>query len=470
MKRQTTAVTSIILFSLVITLFSILSNRIGFTDSAEYIDVAKAIAGMINTNVFVMHSIVYSLFLGIFLKIFPYLLTLKLLNAVWLILDAIFIYFIAKDKKALYIWIFSPIAYYMSTWISPMLPISFLFLLAYYCIKRYEADNELIYLAVSALSIGLIAALRGQMIAIAALFFIIFFYNKQLKTGVYYLLLALPTFAIRLLVDYYYFGNPFYTLLTFSGSLVLGGTEGDSFILSEWYFFPFIIAPLTFLLYKLDFRQYKREIIFLALFLLTTIPLGQLRFFMPVAPFVVLLLSSVMTRKQLIINILISIVIISVIVYPYFITNTREYRTTQDLNAIHKEINPSLAVVTNGGAYSFPALATDYWSEKSTRYIWSRDLQLFLANSLEYRNLALVSKSRFDADKIVTLQASSSSNRDKMLNSDFLNSQPYFILAKEEYRYNPATRTLTILWRGELNIQQVNLVKCYQELCVFRKY
>ncbi len=458
----------IILFALAILLFNIFSYRTGFVDSAEYINVAKSLAGLMNTNVFIMHSIVYSLFLAIFLKIFPYLLTLKLLNASWLVLDAILLYKITSNNNALLIWIFSPIVYYSSTWVNQFMPISFLFLLSYYYLKKYEADNKIFHLAISALSLGLIISIRAQMIIILSIFLLIFLYNKPLKTTIYYILFTIPTASILLLVDYYYFNMPFYTSLSFVGSVLLDQTRKSFFGYPEWMLFPFIISPLTFLLYKLNFKQYKREIIFLILFVATMFVI-QLRFFLAVAPFVAYLLSSIMTKKQLITNTLISIVLISVITYPYFLQDTEEQRVIQDLNAIKAEINPAVAVVTNGGAYSFPALPTSYWNEPGPRYIWSRDLELYLKGNPEYRNVELNSNPRLDADKIVKISFSASSNKDPLLTDDFLATNPYFILNKKEHRYNPGTKTLTILWRGELDIPQVNLVKCYQELCVFRK-
>ena len=153
--------------------------------------------------------------------------------------------------------------------------------------------------------------------------------------------------------------------------------------------------------------------------------------------------------------------------YPYFLKDTFETRLTQDLNQIGKEINPELAIVTNGGAYSFTALPTSYWSKPGTRYIWSRDLELFLANKTAYRNVQISSKSRFITDKTIIISVST--HHSSLITKDLLANSPYFILHKDEFRYRPDLKILTILWRGELDIQQVNLVKCYQELCVFRK-
>ena len=74
-------ITYILIFSLVILVYNLLSYKTAsFTDAAEYIGVAKAIAGMTNTNVYVLHTITYPVFLSFFLKLFPWLLTLKLVN------------------------------------------------------------------------------------------------------------------------------------------------------------------------------------------------------------------------------------------------------------------------------------------------------------------------------------------------------------------------------------------------------
>lgn len=462
------------LFIIVLLSYSFFTTKIGFTDSAEYINLAKEIRRISNTNVFVMHDMLYSLYLSFFLLLSKTAFILKLANVFWLIALAILFYFL-ENKKAFILLITSPIIHLVSIHISPLIAVVFFIYLAYFFFREYEKTANKLYLIFSGLSFGVLICLRTELIFITFLFSLIFFYNKTFKEFLIFLVSILPTLSVRFLIDYYYFGNPIYTIISFMGSIFLYQIKDHPIIGFNWIFLLFMIAPLLFLIYKLTYKKYKTEIIFLSLTLLFYLPnflsyKGQLRFLLIIVPMLLILLSKVITKKQLILNSICSLIVILIFVYPTFVSSIEEKQMIEDLNSIKKEFDIKTAIVTNGGAYAYPSVVTDYWAEKGPHYIWSRDYELFLQNKTIYGINSFKSKPKINVGKIIEFNAIVKQNRDSLLNENFDDKELYFILNKNnEFKYNQDKKLLTIIWRGELDVKDVDLLKCYQVLCVFKK-
>ena len=464
-------------FIVILLSYTLLTTKIGFTDSAEYINIAKEIRGISNTNVFVMHDMLYSLYLAPFLLLSKTAFILKLANVFWLIALAILFYFL-ENKKAFILLITSPIIHLVSIHISPLIAVVFFIYLAYFFFREYEKTANKLYLIFSGLSFGVLICLRTELIFITFLFSLIFFYNKTFKEFLIFLVSILPTLSVRFLIDYYYFGNPIYTIISFMGSIFIYETKNQLLLSLNWILIPIIIAPFLFLIYKIDYKKYKREIIFLSLTLLCYLPLvtlfygaiGQLRLLLVIVPISLILLSKIITKKQLIFNSICSLIVILIVVYPTFISSNEEKQVIEDLNLIKKEFDIKTAITTNGGAYSFPAVGTSYWGEKGPHYIWNRDYELFLQNKTAFREVTFVSKPKINVGKLIEFNIIAEQNRDKLLDENFDDKGLYFILNKNnEFKYNEVEKLLTILWRGELDIKNIDLVKCYQILCVFKK-
>src|SRR3989344_8792907 len=101
----------ILIFSAALLLFSLFQTKVLFTDVSQYVNTAKEFAGIATSKVRVFSSAVYPWFLGQFLKIAPSLITLKILNFIWLIFDALLIYWFTKRKETLFIFIFAPVVW-----------------------------------------------------------------------------------------------------------------------------------------------------------------------------------------------------------------------------------------------------------------------------------------------------------------------------------------------------------------------
>src|SRR3989344_251690 len=187
----------LILFILVLIVFTLFSNKIFFPDFAQYLGVAKEFADLSVSKVRNLPSLVYPLFLGQFLKLIPSIITIKLLNILWLALDAILLYRITKDNKTLLLWVFSPLVWYVAPWINPILAVSFFFLLAYYLFIKYEEKKEIIYLIYSGLAIGVTGAIWWAATYITIFFILAFFFNKTFKELLIFFIAALVTYSIK---------------------------------------------------------------------------------------------------------------------------------------------------------------------------------------------------------------------------------------------------------------------------------
>src|SRR3989344_9503694 len=91
-------------FLLALILYAIFTTKTGIHDTGEYIVKAKDLAGLGNIEPYTFHSIIYSLFLSFFLRIFPSLITIKIINILWIFATGLLLYFYTKNKKTLLLW------------------------------------------------------------------------------------------------------------------------------------------------------------------------------------------------------------------------------------------------------------------------------------------------------------------------------------------------------------------------------
>jgi hypothetical protein len=315
-KSKKIVIVLMILFFIILFLFVIFANKISFSDVAQHLNVAKEFAGIAHSKVRNTPGWIYGWFLGQFLKIIPSLQLVKLLNALWLFLDGILLYFITKNKKTFLLWMFSPIVWYMGVWINPILACSFFLLIAYYSIKRYEDYKNKKYFILSALSLGLIPAIWSGGFYISVFFLCAFFYNKKLIKLILYLIPFFITFSFRLIFDAYYFNFPFFSIIRGIGSnLVYLSGNALSQISSTGEGLPYIyrlillfliISPFLFRLYKLNFKKHIPEYVFLGFTSILFLMNLQLRYFIVIAPILILLLSDLIKKKEFFIHIVIS--------------------------------------------------------------------------------------------------------------------------------------------------------------------
>ena len=438
----------LIAFFVGLVLFNVFSTKVMFTDTAQYLGVAKEFAGISITKVRNTPGWLYGWVLGEILKVNESLLAVKLFNAMWLFFDAILLYFITRDKKALLLFVFSPIVWFMASWINPILMISFLLLSAYYLFKKYEENKKLSYFILSGLLLGLIPALWFAGVYLSIFFLFAFFYNKQLKYLIYYSIPFFATFSLRLILDYYYFSFPLYSLVRGFGSnmayfLNITPESGAGFPYLEFLLIFLIISPFIYKIYKLNFKEYKSELIFLGLSVLVFIMNFQLRYFIILAPIFVLLIYKEISKKELFTHIAISLILIVLLTSPYF-GETDDYLIMKDLKSIENDF-PDEKFIAGGENLSEEeafTLGTLYFGKNIKEFIWYSDYKF--KDEDTQREYSFGSKSRIDNIrdiKINLIYERTEGNKD----SDYL------------------------IMIGDGKVENFGLVKEYKILKVFKK-
>jgi len=394
----------ILIFSAALLLFSLFQTKVLFTDVSQYVNTAKEFAGIATSKVRVFSSAVYPWFLGQFLKIMPSMATLKILNVLWLILDAILLYWYAKRKETLLIFMFAPVVWYVSAWINPILPVSFFLLLAYVMFKKYEELKEKKYFVLSALSLGLTATLWLPAFYLSVFFIIAFFYNKKLSTVLYYLAVFLITFSLRLAVEHYYFNFPLFTFIRGLGSNFLFLISSEETVRSNFLVLGktillilLSISPLFFRIYRIKFKSLRKEIIFLALSFILFFGNANIRYFIVLMPILAIIFTDILKEKEIKWHIIFSVFLVIFLTSQFFgITN--DYLIKKDLDKIEDKYPREKFIVGAEGASEEQAmfLSTLYWGDKIEDFATFVDYKLDLRNENIYRQYKLSSDARIN--------------------------------------------------------------------------
>ena len=439
-----------LIFIVGLLIYSIFSTRTGIHDTGEYITVTKELAGLGNVDVFSSHSIVYPFLLAPFVKLFPYLITIKLFSALWLLLDALVIFWFTKNKNAFLLWMFSPLVWFVSIEISPIFPVSFFMLLTYIFFKKWEKTDSKGYFAVSALSLGLCCAFYTPLILISLFFILIFMYDKTLKQVLFYLLLLCSAFSIRLLIDQIIFGFALTTFIRYFGVNVvmllgLGPNKVPEFQFNFLLMILFLISPFLFRLHRLDFSKNRKELLFLLLVVLFfTVRTGVLRgvkYFIMFSPIMIILLSKVINKKEMLINCILSLVLIIMVTNGYFSPDAAVYYTINDLEKIKEDFSFKEVIASENQALF---LASYSWT-KEPRFIWWEDYQLSKENKTDFSSYSLSTTPKIDQHKILELNA-----RLKRSSNRTFEGLP--LIAPKPQQVSP---------------EEFKLIKCYDLLCVY---
>lgn len=455
-----------LIYTAILVFFAVFSYKLIFHDAWEYILLAKKFSGYLNSSSFSVHSLVYPYFISFFTKIFPSILTIRLVNISWIILTGLLLYYSGFKKTSFLIWIFSPIAWIYTIFISPAVPATFFLLLAYLTIKKWRENKKISYFVISALSLGLSVAFYDFALILAVFFIFAFFYDKKFKEVIFYSLFTLLSFSTRLILDASFFSLavkdklipfPFYSLIRFWGAtliiqLGLHPQIPTSKILSFSfsYLLPFIIiSPLLFYLIKTDYKENKNVIIFLILssvFIFLSKG-GEYFYFLPLAPIAILLLSKTFKKKALITHILVSCIITLIFVTPYFIPDEQEIEKRNIIISDLKDINNEFSF--KEVVFDTDTLAIFYiWDKKLPYIIPSEEVNKILQNDTYYTYYTFEIKPKIDTQKILEFKTGMKVNVKEGINYENL---PWII---ENGKNVPSDYKLT---------------KCYKLLCVYEK-
>jgi hypothetical protein len=439
----------IIIFAVVLVMFSLFSTKIHFHDTLEYITIAKHFAGIKNVNLFSGHSLVYPAFISIFLKIWASFSMIKLVNALWLFLISLTMVFWLKNKKAFILFVFSPLLWHMSIQTAPVLPASFFFLLSFIFFQKKKIRYNLTY---SGIFLGLACAFYTPMLLISFFFILVYFWKKDFSEFFKYAVFLFIGFLPRILLDWYLFNNPLYSLIRYGGDnfiITLGLHPGinplNIFANLEVFLIVVAISPFLFRLHRLDFKKYKKVIVFLiitSLIFIARVP--RIKYFIIIAPIIIILLSKILTNKEIKWHCIISLFLIVSLTFSYF-SITDNMKIKQDLDNLHQQYDVDYII---GGPYESLKFAMLSWKNKPY-FVWYQDFKTGLENKTTIRGYEFVTESKIPLKSRLRICG----YFDRFENKTYEN---YIIVTDktpEEFK----------------DLRNYSLDRCYEKLCVYKK-
>jgi len=436
----------LVIFAAVLFLFALFSTHIIFHDVPEYITIAKNFAGINNIDLFSTHSLLYPLIMSPFLKISNSLVMIKLVNCLWLFLIAVVLSLWLKNKKAMILFIFSPLVWHISIQTTPVLPASFFFLIAFIFFKKENLKGHMAY---SGIFLGLSCTIYDPLILVSAFFILVYFWKKNISSLFWYLIFMAIGFLPRLIMDFYLFHMPFYSLIRYFGTNAIIALGLNSRIsMYEIFRQPaglliiVAISPLLYTLYRLDWRRYKQEAIFLGIiFFVFIIRAALIKYFMIIAPIIIILLSLVMTEKEIKWHCILSIILIVLMTFSYFTPNPQS-SINQDMKEIlHDYSNVSYILVYPGNDAN--TMAVFSWQD-NPRFVWFQDYEASLTNQTRIKGYDFSFNSKIPLKDRLVISASFNRFENKTYSNYIAISQN-----KDE-------------------IPGFAIEKCYKVLCVYK--
>jgi len=448
----------IVIFLIIIPVFT---RKVFFADTTDYLGVARYFHGDLNSAIRNTHNWDYGLFLSFFLKMFNSIILLRIINSIWILLTALVLYKLSKNKKVLWLWFLSPIVWYLAPYIHPLPMATFFLTASYYLLKKYETSNNKFDLAISGFFLGIAALFWDGMLILAPFFIISFFFKRKLSEVILFLFLFGISFSIKLFTDWVLFNFPLFSTFRQLGSTMLfvlkkaafTDTTSASFLVhfipTNLIFYLFAITPFFFTLYR-SFKQYKQEITFIMLIFLFFVFNNQPRYAIIIAPLSLLLISKTINKKELIINSILSVILIIFLIYPAFV-DTTDTNIANDLEQIGIDFPNEVFLAgssTKGQEDDYLVFSTLYYGDKIKEFVSWQDYNLAIKNETIFYQVTFepdYSKVNEIRNMFITLGMSRVSNRNY--------SEVKYLISRER----------------AIGLKNFKLVKEYKVLNVFKK-
>ncbi|MDD5193394.1 MAG: hypothetical protein PHF67_02295 [Candidatus Nanoarchaeia archaeon] len=408
---------TLIFLSIALILITLFTHYYGSIDIGDYSDSAKYLAGDYQAKIRVSHSFLYGIFHAPFISLLNNFIFFKVTSLIFLFLIIYSVYFISnKNKNSLLLSLFSPIVWYMAPWINPLQLAGLLLLWGFYFIDRYDKKNNLKDLFLSGVLIGLCISFWNTAIYFSIIFLLVFLFNKKFSNVILFSLSCLIGLIPLFVTDYLLFNFPFYTLIKtgFSQILFIVFKESLYSISSSNkildLLFVFLFLPLYFwLIYKPSFfKENKKKVIFVTLSLLVILTNPQIRYVIAIAPIIILLLSEILTPKQIKKYLIFSTILILIILIPYSIQinhningsyqgmEIREFAATfnnlsfsekfpqetlqEDLLRLSEDF-PNQTFLVGNNPDDYQILADLYWGKGISEFVSIQDYNLWFSNN-----------------------------------------------------------------------------------------
>lgn len=317
----------IIIIVLLLILLTFLTSFYGNTDIGDYSDTAKYFAGLYPAKIRNSHSYIYGLLHSPFVKLTNNFIFFKVTSLLSLLLIIYSVYFITKDSRSFLLLLLSPITWYMAPWINPIQLSALSFLWAYYFINTFDNNKNIKNLILSGLLIGIGWAIWDTILYFGVFLAFVFLIDKKFYYSVIFSLFVLIGLAPRLILDQLLFNFAFFTTIkTFLSGIVnlsggIYGRAGHSPKTISTIIMLFLSIPIYYWsMYKpKTFKKNYKTMIFLTLSILLLVLNPQARYTLVLLPIISILLLKNLKDFQIKRQILISIPIILLFIFPYCI-------------------------------------------------------------------------------------------------------------------------------------------------------
>lgn len=379
----------------------------GGADILDYADSAKFFSGTYAAKLRSSHSLVYGLLHAPIVGLTESLIPFKVTSLILLSLLTYSVYLASnRNKKALFLMIFSPIVWYMAPWISPIQAATLLFFWGYIRMKEFLKTKSVKQIVYAGILIGSSWALWDGVLFFIPLLAISFLYNKKL-IYLFYLIGAIIIGVLpRLIIDQYLLGFTFLGImrhiLASLNIAIYGGIYGQGSLvgISKFIITILFIPFYTYLLFaKKAFKENKETVIFLILSTILIVFNSQIRFTLIIFPIIILTLSKYLTSKKLIIQLAIFLILSIIVINPYILqikyqTNFEEFSSIpliynnlqfkeefssdlikQDILEISKEY-PNETFIAGNNYESYRFFANSYWGDEINEIVSIEDYQL----------------------------------------------------------------------------------------------
>ncbi len=401
----------IIFVILLLILITFLTKYYGSTDIGDYSDIAKYFSGSYIARIRSSHSLLYGTLHSPLIFLFKSLIAFKISSLIFLLSLIYSAYLVSgKNKDILWLMLLSPVVWYMAPWLSPLQLVSLLFFLGYYSIKKYKRTKKIKFLFFSGILIGLSWAFWDITIIFAAILAFSFLYNEKFYHFFLFLVFILIGLLPKLLFDQFFLGFAFIGLLRYFFGIVaatfFGGIYGTMKPAKLFFGIFFLLFFIPFFTYKIFSRKMwkenKRAILFITASLLLILFNTQIRYLLLLTPIIIFELAPTLTHSQIKKQIIFSIIVILIVVFPYLIqtkysTNTEEFSSLltnfdnielyedqkeilkEDFKNIERDF-PNKVFVVGNKADDYQLLAHFYWGGRIKKFISIQDYQLYFQN------------------------------------------------------------------------------------------
>jgi hypothetical protein len=399
-------------------IIALLTNFYGSSDTGDYSYAAKFFAGKQPAKIRSSHSYLFGFIHAPLVSLTENFVTFKITSLIFLFLIILSVYYITnKDKKALWLILLSPVVWYMAPWISPIQLSGLLLLWAYHFLEKYDRESKIKFLAISGILIGLGWAIYDTIFYFGFLLAICFLWNKKLSHSVYFLIFLAIGLLPRLILDYYLFNFPFFSMIkSFFGGIsnMWGGIYNR-----PSFHTPKTLASLSSIILAIPlifwkfykpglFKENKKTMIFLSLSMLLLFINPQIRYSLLITPIFILIISKNISESLFKKQIIFSVLVIILFITPYLIQinysidksiNGAEFteilekrlnitldkgsenqRLTENLNSLSEDY-PDKTFVVGSGSDDFQVLAGLYWGDNIQELVSSEDYNLYFKNS-----------------------------------------------------------------------------------------